>query len=220
LFHTFRAAEILVLNGHAFDGYAILRNAKEQALCLGAVANGLSSIPNWFGHKGLPEAEWTREQYEQTLKSREVEERRIRQGMIGKQSGLGAEQIAELQKWDRMFNLQVHGARLTQYKAADALRDKSKPFVLAPQPHVDEDAVYMNRFSEVAWMSNRCLLFLQLKELPFADDWLRRWQIMDESIRYMVLGLDSLGKKIAKAFESMIDTKFPFNRETVYIERE
>jgi len=220
LFRSMRAAEIVAVNGYALDGYALLRNAKEQALCLGAIAAGLSSFSAWLGIKGMPTGrQWTPAEHDQSLRNRETEENRIRRRMVGKDSGLAIDQIEELKRWEHLFNYQVHGSRFTFVQASAWLADPTKTFSIGPLPNEENVALYMNRFSEISWMIHRTMIYLQRGDAPFDAEWIRKWEILDESTRTMILGLDHLGKKIAKVFEAMIDAKFPFGPSTVYIER-
>lgn len=220
LFRSIRAAEKIAVSGYALDGYALLRNAKEQALCLGAIAAGRSSFPAWLGLQGMPTGgAWGPAEHEKALRNREAEENRVRRETIGKDSGLAPDQIEELRHWDRLFNYQVHGSRFTFVQASAWLMDAKKPFSIGPLPNEMDVALYMNRFGEVSWMIHRAMTYLQRLDAPFDAEWVRKWTIMDESIRYVVLGLDQLGLKIAKVFEAMIDIKFPFSPTTMYIER-
>lgn len=220
LFRSMRAAEMVAVSGYALDGYALLRNAKEQSLCLGAIAAGLSSFPALLGVKGMPTGrQWTPAEHDQALRKRETEENRIRSHMVGKDSGLATDQIEELKHWERLFNYQVHGSRFTFVQASEWLIDPTKPFSIGPLPNERDLALYMNRFSEISWMIHRALTFLQRADAPFDAEWIRKWEILDESTRTMILGLDQIGKKIARVFEAMIDTKFPFGPSTVYVER-
>jgi hypothetical protein len=213
-----RAAEIVAVNGYPLDGYALLRNAKEQALCIGAIASGHSSFPAWYGYKGMdPSIPVDHEKNRLAARNRKVEEFRIRSITLGRNSGLGEEHIRELERWENLFNMQVHGSRFSM--AQDYFRMQKGLFSIGPLP--DEDvAMYMNRFSEISWMAHRILWYLQRADVRFDGEWERRWNIMDESIRFMVLGLDELGKKIAKTFEAMIDAKFQFGPGTCYVERD
>jgi hypothetical protein len=127
LFRTMRAAEVLAVNGHALDGYALLRNAKEQVLCLGAIASAQSSFAAVLGSKGLPaDRKWTAAEYEQARRNRESEERRIQDLMLGRNSGLTEDQIEELTNWGRLFNQQVHGSRFTFVDAGGWLFDPNR----------------------------------------------------------------------------------------------
>jgi hypothetical protein len=47
---------------------------------------------------------------------------------------------------------------------------------------------------------------------PAADnaEWARKWQVLDESFKFMMEGFIALGKKIGPAFVEVISTKFNF----------
>ena len=83
----------------------------------------------------------------------------------------------------------------------------------------DGFAMYMNRFTEIAWMILRSLPFLQTNRICFTDEWRHDWEVPDNSLRISVEGLGSLGKKIAPAFVAMIEQKFAASPASRYIER-
>jgi hypothetical protein len=79
--------------------------------------------------------------------------------------------------------------------------------------------MYMNRFTEVAWMTLRALPFLQTERICFTEDWQRQWVVLDDSLRSSIEGLADLGKKIGPAFIGMIEAKFSTSPASRYVER-
>jgi len=94
-----------------------------------------------------------------------------------------------------------------------------KDFAVGPRIDDGGSAMYMNRFTEIAWMTHRALPFLQTEIISFNDDWQHQWGVLDNAFRVSVEGLGDLGKKIAPAFVALIDEKFTATPETRYVER-
>lgn len=220
-FRSLRAAEILSMKGYPLDGYALQRNMMEQALFIGAVANGVTSFQALLGTKGIDSSKkWNEDDMQSIFKNRLNEERRVTSEMIGDKSGLDPRHVEELTKWERMFNYQVHGARFTHYReAAKWIIEKGEPSI---GPRIDDEAsaMYMNRASEIGWMILRGLPYLQLDDMPFDHEWRTKWGVLDDSFRFSVEGLGNIGKKIAHAFITMIDAKFATSPATRYVERQ
>jgi hypothetical protein len=219
-FRNMRASEVLALNGYPLDAYALQRNQIDQALYLGAVVKGTSSLSALYGLTTPPtSAPWTEDDQNRVFRHRLTEEKKILDQMIGKGSELGDDHQAAFTQWDRLFNLQVHGARLTTMKEAMTWLQKKEPFAVGPRLDDDTNALYMNRFTEVGWMMLRVLPFLQTDILVFNDGWQRKWALLDAVFRLFVNGLAGLGKKIALAFTAMIEAKFDTSPDTGYVER-
>jgi hypothetical protein len=219
-FRGMRAAEVLSVNGYPLDGYALQRNLKDQAIFLGAVVEGISSFPALYGLKEPPaSASWGEKDHKAVLYHRQDEERLIFERMIGKNSGLDAEHIEALKRWNRVFNMQVHGARLSTMRELYAWIQDKKEFAVGPRMDDDGFAIYMNRFTEIAWMILRALPFLQTEKMCFNEHWQGEWIVLDDSLRSSVEGLGSLGKKIAPAFIAMIEAKFAASPASRYVER-
>jgi hypothetical protein len=220
-FRGMRAAEILSVNGYPLDGYALQRNLKDQAIFIGSVVTAISSFPALYGLKRTAGAKqpWSEEDHERVFRDRLDEEARVLDHTIGRRSGLAEEHINALGRWNRLFNVQVHGARLASMREADALVMNKKSFSVGPRIDNGGSAMYMNRSNEVAWMMLRTLPFLQLEDAPFDKSWQEKWTVLDESLRSTVEGLGDLGKKIAPAFIAMIDSKFGASPASRYVER-
>ena len=153
------------------------------------------------------------------LSRRKNEEKRILSQMIGKNSGLDATHREAIIQWNNLFHQQVHGARLSIMRETFAWFREEKDFDVAPRMDDDGFTMYMNRFTEIAWMTHRSLPFLQTEIIHFSDEWQRQWQVLDDALRVFVEGLGSLGKKIAPAFIAMIDSKFATSPASRYVER-
>jgi hypothetical protein len=217
-FRGMRAAELLSVNGYPLDGYALQRNLKDQAICLGAIVVGISSFSALYGLREAPSTPWTKQDQRVVLDRRKSEEKKIFNEMIGKSSGLEAVHLEALTQWNNLFHLQVHGARLSRMHETFAWLQEKKDFAVGPRMDDDGFAMYMNRFTEIAWMTLRSLPFLQTETIHFSDEWQHQWQVLDDALRISVEGLGSLGKKIAPAFIAMIDSKFATSLAFRYVE--
>ena len=217
-FRGIRAAELLSVNGYPLDGYSLQRNLKDQALFLGAIVGGISSFPALYGLNDSTVTPWTKKDQQAALNRRRDAEKRILSQMIGKNSGLDATHLEAIMQWNNLFHQQVHGARLSTMREMFAWLQEKKDFAVAPRMDDDGFAVYMNRFTEIAWMTHRSLPFLQTEIIHFSDEWQHQWQVLDDALRVSVEGLGSLGKKIAPAFIAMIDSKFATSPASRYVE--
>jgi hypothetical protein len=203
-----RAAEVLSVNGYPLDGYALQRNLKDQAIAVGAVVGGISSFPALYGVKESTSTPWTKKDQRVAFNRRKAEEKQIFSRMIGKSSGLDVAHLEALTQWNELFHIQVHGSRLsTMREIFSWIRDK-KDFSVGPRIDDDSSALYMNRFTEIAWMTLRLLPFLQTDKVCFTNEWQHQSEMLDNALRVSVEGLGSLGKKIAPAFIAMIEQKF------------
>lgn len=143
------------------------------------------------------------------------EEKRIFNLFHGAGSGLTDDTISELAKWDGLFDMEVHGSRLSKTETMSWLKqNNSLPFV----PRYNELALsmFMNRINEISWMLLllRILPSLQPGPLSFGDGWAKKWTVLDESFKAAVESLGTeLGKKIAPAIIELVETKFPFKPE-------
>lgn len=108
LFGRFRACEILYWKGYPLDGYALMRDVKDRALLFAGVARNITTFGKIFGLPVSPTSEADRCGKEMT-KNRKDNEHRVMQAMTGERSGLPIDVQEDLKRWDRMFDLEVHG---------------------------------------------------------------------------------------------------------------
>lgn len=205
-FRGLRAAELLCHLGYPMQGYSLLRNLFEQAVLMSAVMQKLTSIEAIEGvAKGIDPSKlkWDR------IK----EEKRIFGLMHGANSGLSAETVTELARWDDLFDLEVHGSRLSKIETMHWLRGRTS-LAFVPQFNEKALALFMNRINEISWMLLRILPSLQPGPLTFGHDWTTKWMVLDESFKEAVASLGiELGKKIAPAIIELVETKFPFGAD-------
>jgi hypothetical protein len=218
-FRGIRAAELLSVNGYPLDGYSLQRKLKDQALFFGAIVGGISSFPALYGLNNSTGTPWTKKDQQAALHRRRDEEKRILSHMIGKNSGLDPTHLEAITQWNNLFHRQVHGGQLSTALEGLAWLQEKKDFAVGPRIDDDGFALYMNRFTEIAWMTHRSLPFLQTERIHFSDEWQHQWQVLDDALRIFVEGLGSLGVKLAPAFIAMIDTKFATSPASRYVER-
>lgn len=219
-FRGFRAAEILSQNGYSFEGYALLRDLKNQAVFIGAIAAGLSSFPSLYGLPASPTGEFCDELAQSGLLCRSVdEERTIFSRMIGETSGLGPNILA-LRKWNDLFNLQIHGSRSAVSIEMKAWSENKAHFSVGPRIDAETGAMYGRRFVEVVWMILRTLPFLQTEQARFTEEWRRHWSLLDQAMRLSVeAAVTPPEERPAAAFIAMIDSKFSGGLSARYAER-
>ena len=94
IFRRVRACENLLLNGYPLDGYALLRDLKDRAIFLAAIAHNLTTWNALLGFgQGVPvptsrETRLTDAEQQLMKKNAEREEHRLLDLMIRKKSGL------------------------------------------------------------------------------------------------------------------------------------
>jgi hypothetical protein len=126
------------------------------------------------------------------------------------------EHYRELKRWNDLFNMEVHGARMSFAVEGQAWIQGLSSLPIFPTPDSQSFKMYLNRSSEIAWILLRTFPFLQVEPKAFGSEWARKWQILDESFHFMVEGLERIGKKVAAALIHFVDTRFSFNPESIY----
>jgi len=216
-FKSFRACENLLLKGYPLDGYALLRDLKDRALFLGAIIKKITTFPRIYGYENLKEAS-TKKDLQNNMMKRIKEEKRVLSEMIRGNSGLPKGIQTHLQKWEKLFNLEVHGSMFTYFlEGGDWLRG-GRALSIGPDPKEDSMSMYMNRASEIGWLLTRLLPFLQPVKDAFGNTWSQRLNVLDNSFREMEISLSKLNIKIADAFIYFIDNKFNFSDTLHYFE--
>jgi hypothetical protein len=212
-FRSFRAAESLLYAGYPLDGYALLRDLKDEAALLAALAAGET---DYLTLKGLSPTSDERTRT-QVRKAREREENRILATFYGDSNGLSESFSTAIRRWNALFHAEVHGSRLTATDVVDWFRGES-PFELAPTPKQRPIALYVSSVPVIAWMFHRCLPFLQLPGRQFGEQWTAKWEILEESFRWMLSTWSSPSMETGAALTQLIDSRFAFNSAMVYVE--
>ena len=210
-FQSLCGAERVAIRGYPLLAYTSLRNVFDN-LVLSSAA--MQNLTDFYAIEGLEPGK----QFDmaQASKLRKTTELAVRRHMTGQQSGLSAAAINELAKWDAMFDIETHGARLSM-ASAGAWMKGMEPLPVLPRFNERHLAVFMNRYSEVAWMAHRLLPLLQPPEAPLPEDWKEKWRIVDASFQIMVGSLtEQLGKKIGAVILEFVNSKFPFGADSTF----
>jgi hypothetical protein len=216
-FRRHRAAQTLWSHGFPIAGFALLRDLKDSALCLGAIIDGYITANEVLGlnSSGAPQAT---ERASVIKEWRSIQKKALRKAMakmVGPDSGLPNENIAILEKWRDTFHDEVHGGRISMLQDLETLYMKRQRPSFAPVPYEDDMDVglYTNRSIEIGWMICRTLPFLQSSERSFGQGWADNWNLLDQAFRLQV---SSVGKAFSIAILRLVDMKFDFTPNTAY----
>jgi hypothetical protein len=203
--------ERLALHGYPLQGYAGLRNIFDN---LQTTSAALQGMVDFYATEGIVPGQPL--DIAKVRKLRKKTEQDISQLMAGAKSGLTQATIDELAHWDRMFDFETHGARLSFANAQDFLKGQG-PLPVKPQFNERNFAMFMNRYCEIAWMTHRLIPLIQPPGVPFDGQWKDKWRLIDESFSLISNALTKdLGKPIGAAIAAYVTTKFPFNAESEF----
>lgn len=208
LFRTLRATEVLSVCGYAMPAYALQRSLTDQIFILWAAAAKMATFDALFGYPDYPPDPPPPQDVQ--ARNRFKIEKAIRDKLIGKASGLSEASQIELLRWERLFNMEIHRGILSSARMMDELM-KGKGFRLGPATDDISESMFLNRSLETNWMIHRLLPYVRRKETADDAEWARKWQVLDESFKFMMEGFVALGKKIGPAFVEVISTKFNFD---------
>jgi len=219
MFRRFRACEILLVHGYPFDGYALLRGLKDQAIVLGGIAHNLTTLAKTWG--AMDGQILTEDNLEQITNLRKKEEKRIWSLLLRNSSGLPQEITKELRHWERMFHEEVHGSKFSL--GADVMRwyrGQGEPSIGPTGPTLEDTSWsnYMNRAVEIGWLVARLLPYLQPVENAFGEYWSRKQDILDDSFRFGEQSLCKDCQGIGEAFITFVDKRFSFKKPFHYFE--
>lgn len=210
-FKSLCATERVSTHGYPLQGYSLLRNTFDDIVLTSAC---LQKITDFYSIEGLvPGSNFDITSVKKLRKKTEFD---VRQIMTGNKSGLKQETLDELAHWDALFDMEVHGGRLS---LATSMRWMRGDATLPVLPRFDEKefALFMNRYCEICWMLHRLIPSLQPPNVPFPAEWEEKWVVIDESFELMVNSLtEQLGKKIGAAIVDFVKTKFPFNAKSSF----
>ncbi len=207
-FRSLRGAECAAISGYPFSAFTILRNIFDDLVLTSAVLQKHTDLNSILGI--VPG-----QQFEESVaKKRAVrEEFRVRELMTGAKSGLSEETRDELMKLNKLFDFEVHGARLSLAAVGDWIRG-TKPIPIVPMFDPKHFAVFMNRYVEVAWMIHRLTPALQLPGAFLSEEWKSKWRVLDSALEVAVYSLTAeSGKKVGRAMKDFIHSKLPFDED-------
>jgi hypothetical protein len=211
-FHILCAAERAALNGYPRPAFTTLRNAFDDCVLTAAA---LQKITDFYQIEGLDPTSTTFDPVA-VKKARKWNEFGVRKLMTGRDSGLGADIIGELEGLDALFDFEVHGSRLSLTQAIDFMKGHG-PLPVVPTFTERDFALFMNRYNEVAWSLHRLVPAMQPSDAPMPTDWAARWTLVDESFDTCVRALTKeLGKQVGDAYAGFIAAKFPFSAKSTF----
>lgn len=224
IFRSFCACEKLARKGYPYDAYALLRDIKDRAIYLCGLSNNHTTLPALIGASPTLKTVEGPQKPKQAVESLRVikrvamaEEKRIKNKIVGAESGLANDTKEQITFWEEMFHLEVHGSRLT-LMALIGDWTSSGTLTLGPKFNEYYHAMHANRASEIGWFVTRLLPFLKLKPEAFGDEWEEKYAILDDSFKYMVTALSNIGKPIGDALIDLVETKFAFKEPFIYFE--
>lgn len=204
-------AERIAIKGYPFQGYTLLRNVFDNLVLTSAV---LQKVTDFYSVEGIVPGKPIN--LDEVKNLRKNTEYAVRKQMTGSQSGLSTSTLAELAKWDALFDMETHGGRLSAGKALDWMKGKG-PLPVLPKFEEMPFGMFMNRFGEVGWMLHRLIPLLQVSEAPLSEEWCKKWQILDESFEQNVESLTvQCGKAIGAAIVELVNVKFPFASKSTF----
>ncbi len=214
-FQSLCGAERVATCGYPFLAYTLLRNTFDNLILTSAA---LQKITDFYSLEGVSNSQPSGQPFDprSTKKLRKETEYEVRRKMTGSKSNLTPESLAAIDKWDMLFDMEVHGARLSLGQAEGWMRGtESLPVV--PRFKEMPFGMYMNRCSEVSWMMHRLTPALQLPEFQFPEPWKDKWRVLDASFEQAVNSLTKqCGKPIGAAMVELVETKFPFNELSIF----
>lgn len=221
LFHVFRAADRLFRTGHPLNGHGLIRDIKDRTFAYSAVLSGLATfeqVNGWDAAKVEPPETFTAEHAQAMVKARKKIDATILSNTIGKASGFTQAERKQLFRWNDLFHTEVHGGRLTFALEGDAWLQGKGPLPLVPEVSEKEGslAMFMNRFEETAWLTLRCLCYLQSAVYPFSAPWRDRWHILDDSLRVLHEDAVKSGRAVAAEFVELVHRKFSYTPEQTF----
>jgi len=210
-FHQLCGADLLATHGYPLQAYAQLRNTFEHLLLISAAMQGLSDFFQLEGYD-ISEPYDVQKARKKRLKC----QREVREAMAGSKSGLSPKSIEDLRLWIDLFNLEVHGSKLS-FTAAIGWIQGNEPLTVYPKYQQLPATMYGNRVCEVAWMAHRLLPLLQHSAMRFSDEWDDKWRALDRRFRDIVRhSADQQELKVGLAVIELLETKFPFSESTLY----
>jgi len=227
LFQKFRATENLLLSGYPLSGYALLRDVKDQAIIHAALARGDVRYVEVIGLEGVTVPKdgtclaERLERYRTITNNRKRCERRIFKQTTGITSGFDEPTQLQFRRWDMLFNMEVHGGRLSGVQQGSGWLKGSGRLPIAPCPDDQTINLYMHRLAEIGWMVLRVLPFLQVTPGAFGEVWAQKWRLLDQSLSDVVAQAGKTGNQLAPALADLVSEKFAFHPDaTSYRERE
>lgn len=212
--HTLCGAERAALSGYPRPAFTTLRNVFDDNVLTSAA---LQKITDFYKIEGIdPQDKSGKIDPIAIKKARMDNEYAVRKVMTGWKSGLQPAVIEELINLDQLYDMEVHGGRLSLTDAVGFMKGK-EPLTIVPKFGRGSWALFMNRYTEVAWTLHRLLPTIQPPEGPMPKQWTDKWAIVDDSFETGVRSLTKdLGMKVGDAYADFMKAKFPFNAASTF----
>ena len=216
IFRRIRAVHVLSCEGYAGAAVTILREVKDRTILIAAVLMNRITYSALMGISPNDSNSISKTELDNIRRKRRGKiEREVIAEFVGKNSGLGAADLAALTLWTGLFDREMHGSFLSASTVGMPWLVGDSEFNLHGADNELMDAMFMNRFNETTWMYHRLLPNLQLEDCAFDRGWRRKWDILDESFWQMEKGLTDIGRPIGDAFIRFVDSKFPFDASSL-----
>jgi len=183
---------------------------------IAGVGNGLTTLTAVNGLEPPTDAAASSPPQMDVVRRRRIkEERRILDMMLRTPaSGLDMSVREELRAWEDLFNMEVHAAlgSLALEGVSWMIGHNDSPLLhsrFSEKPML----AFTNRACEVGWMILRVLPLLQVTPGQFDADWAETWKTLDDSFRFMSLGLAAEERPIGEAIVKLLEQKFDFSPE-------
>jgi len=205
-FQSLRAAEVTAMRGYTFQATTILRNVYDNCVFASAAVQNMTDFERLAGV--VPGEPFDVAKFKS---HRKKEERRVRDLMDGKGSGLSTQTLNDLRLLGDNYDSEVHGSRLTLSQNMGWLKGQES---LSVVPTLTEDrvAIFMNRHTEVCWLVHRMMPLMQVDTLRFQTGWGSEWSSIDDGFDHMLAEFTrQLKKTVGDSFREFVKAKFPFD---------
>jgi hypothetical protein len=210
-FQTLCGSERVAVRGYPHHGYTLLRNLFDNVVLTSAA---LQKITDFYSIEGVDPNKAI--DLKLAKKLRKATEFAVRKKMTGDSSGLSPQVVADLAKWDELFDRETHGGQLSMAQAMGWMRGE-RPLLVLPQFDESMFALFTNRFAEIGWMTHRLIPAVQPPGFPLPREWREKWRIIDQSFEHMGESLTKeLGKSIGMSMVEFVRAKFPFSEMSAF----
>lgn len=206
-FWRFRASYLIFWDGYFIDAVSLLRGIFENILQIVALKLGLISIDEVFGKLKLEESETLTDEeiYKRILKYTKESDRKVRNKLIGKGSGLSLTAIEDLNIFERLLHSSVHKSKFNIVRYCWRWIRGEHPLPLYPIYDEDHATIYINLSMFIGWMLSKTFPLLQINDKEFSDEWHKKYQILDKSFKEAIA---EFPKRLGRSVEELVTKKF------------
>lgn len=212
LFQQECASDLLATHGYPLSAFAMLRNTFDHILLILAV---MLKITDFYDIEGMKQGKGPLDRESRRL--RKETEQEVKRNLTGQKSGLSVKSIENLKLWDDVFDLEVHGARLSHASAAGWIQGDNPRLNVHPEYNEISCAMYSNRISEITWLAHRLLPMFQNSSFHFSKEWAEKWRVLDlrfeDKLRHLAAQQED---KVGLSIIEFVKCKLPFDEHTHY----